>query len=308
MDPNQQSDQASRESQPGAELGELIIDHSPPPQNDIPRAPYTPAVPQQNVPEYAPPQPELPAQYVPPPVYNSVPPPPQAAPAPYQAQPYLLPSSSMSGARKLSILIAVVFVLIGVVITTAVAFKKDTNDSAATSSQVSDVIDRNDGTLDLSALISRNETIKTQELTGKLKQQLNLSDGKSYMITAIERNFVSPVTTFKPADGKEFVKVTVVFGNRNKEESILVAPSAFELLNSATTLYKPKTVTDIDLPSVFKQDTLASGKQIKGDIIFEVTKDDKLLSIVTDDKYKNNATNEDIRVSSKISIDNLTTQ
>ena len=166
-----------------------------------------------------------------------------------------------------------------------------------------DVIDRSDGTLDLGNLIDRQETIKDQELKAGLNQQLNLSDGISYMVTGVERNFSGESRYLQPDADKEFIKVNIVVGNRNQDRSEYISKRFFKIKNSAGGLQSPIFVSQSDLPDAFTGSSVDAGKQLKGVLVYEINKDEPITVLVTESEYKSLlATDKDVRVSVKSEV------
>lgn len=165
-----------------------------------------------------------------------------------------------------------------------------------------EVVDRSDGTLDLSNLTDTQETIKNQDLKAKLNQQVNLSNGMSYMATGVERNFVANSEFLKAADGKELIKIDMVVGNKDKQNSLYVYYGFFSIKNSAGGLQKPLYADEKDITDPLISGELASGKQIKGAIIFEVDKDEQIDFLITEDKYENYSTKDQVELKSEVSL------
>ncbi len=169
----------------------------------------------------------------------------------------------------------------------------------STAAATADVVDRKDGTLDLGTLINPQTTIKDQAVKAKLNQQLNMSDGLSYMITSVDRNFVANSKYLKATDGKELIKVNVVFGNRAKSSDRYMSGNDFALKNSSGGLQQYEYATADEVPDVLKGTNVEPGKQAKGSIIFKVDKNEKI-SIVTEEKYTNYTTKKDVSVTSEV--------
>ncbi len=167
----------------------------------------------------------------------------------------------------------------------------------------SDIVDRKGGTLDLSTRVDKQVTIKAQDLKAKLNQQANLSDGTSYMVTNVERNWTSTSRYLQASTGKELMKIAVVVGNKNKEGNTYVTSSLFKIKNSAGGLQDSEFVSDQDLPDALKGQDVAPGKQVKGAIIFTVDNGEKISVLVTNDKYKNYTTNQEIIVNSEVALE-----
>lgn len=77
-----------------------------------------------------------------------------------------------------------------------------------------EVQDRSDGTLDLSSTFDPSQAAFDQDIKAKQNQQVNLSNGLSFMVTGVSP-WASTSKYTKPADGKKFVQVTFLIGNRS---------------------------------------------------------------------------------------------
>lgn len=149
-----------------------------------------------------------------------------------------------------------------------------------------DVIDRSDGTLDLSNLSEFKEEQKSQDLKAKLNQQINLANGVSYMVTGVERDYQSNSEFLKPAEGKEFLKVNLVVGNKNMKDSIYVSSLDYAVINSAGGQQDSKFVIKEDVSDILQGSTLEPGKQIKGSVIFEIDKGENISKLVANFEYE----------------------
>jgi hypothetical protein len=165
----------------------------------------------------------------------------------------------------------------------------------------SDVTDRNDGTLDLGSLIDKDVAIKSQSLTGKLNQQINLSDGLSYMVTKVERDVASPSKFVKVDAGKELIKVTLVVGNRAKSGDLYVYSSTFQVKNSAGGLQASEFITDDEAADVLSNVTVNPGKQTTGTLFFMVDKGEAV-SLATEAKYQRIGGSETATLTSEVAL------
>lgn len=211
---------------------------------------------------------------------------------------------------KLAIIIssAAIVLLIGGGFLAIQLFKSDSSGSSnnsqnkAVASKEVDTQARTDGTLDLSNLVDYRQVIKTQNISAGLNQQVNLSDGISYMVTGIDRNATIDNKYYKPGTGKEFVKVNVVVGNRRNSGSIYLGGSDFKLKNSAGGLQNYKFISESYAPGVLVSTDVESGKQISGFVVFEVDSNETLASIVTSESYSNSSTGEKVTIDSAVSL------
>lgn len=219
-------------------------------------------------------------------------------------------SKQSSGSKaKVIIIIVIVIAVLGVGGVVAFLLMRNTGGSNPVSSITNtisggnkEVIDRKDGTLDLGTLIDKQETIKNQDIKAGLNQQVNLSDGMSYMVTAVERNFSSQSRSLRVRDGKELIKISVVVGNKNKEGEAFINGAFFKLRNSAGGLLNTEFVSETDMPDALKSQSIAPGKQVKGSIIFEVDKGEAVSALVTEDQYENFSTKEKVTIKSEVAL------
>lgn len=272
-----------------------------------PEQPQNQPIPSPVEPPTPPAAPQLPA--TPPTDTPLAPTTPQAPVTPPSVAPLSANSTKKSKAPLIIIIVVVAVLLLGGA-TTAIFLltrKKGGNPITNAVNSVkgtSDVEDRSDGTLNLSGtLIDEQDTIKTQDLKAKLNQQVNLSNGDSYMITAIERNFVSSSRYLKASSGKELVKVSLVVGSRNKDGNYYA--STFGKLRAANGAeFRAKLVSKSEEPEAMQSGEIAGGQQQKGFVIFEVTKDEKPLVFATEDKYKRIGGNgEEVTLKSQVTLE-----
>jgi hypothetical protein len=214
---------------------------------------------------------------------------------------------SNSNSKIKSVVIVAILVAAVAFIAVAVLYNSKTNKNPVSQLKTavtgsSDVESRSDGTLDMSKLIDKQSSIKDQDITAKLNQQVNLSDGTTYMVTAVQRNFVSSSDYLKADAGKELIKISLVVGNRALEGNDYISDSNFQLRNSAGGLQDPEYVATTDMADALKGDEIAPGKQEKGAIVFQVDQDEKVPALVTSDEYTNYTSNAKITVKSEVSL------
>jgi hypothetical protein len=233
---------------------------------------------------------------------------PQPAPShePAFAPPAFTTPSVHKGPNKMVVLIIIIAVAVAAIGTGVYfLFFNGGNSLIGALTGTADVVDRSDGTLDLSNLIDNQKTIKEQTVKGKIKQQINLSSGTSYMVTSVDRNVTSTSTFVKAGPGKELIKVNIVVGNRDKDTNMYVAISDFQLRNSAGGLQSPEFVTADEIAGALESQDLASGKQVKGALVFEVDKNEKLSALITDDTYQlygSGSSDKEIPVKSEVAL------
>jgi hypothetical protein len=172
------------------------------------------------------------------------------------------------------------------------------------SKSIADVVDRKDGTLDLSSLINPSDTLKNQDLKAKINQQLNLSNGYSFMITGVDRNWIPPTSSYlKVTASNEYIKVNTVFGNRSESGSFTTSSSDFEVINSAGGGVPATFISPSQDPESFDGHEVAAGKQIKGFMIFAVDKNEKISTLKSERDY----TKVDSKAGSNIDVSLKTT-
>lgn len=229
----------------------------------------------------------------------------QPAPA-YGGQPAMTASAQHGGSKGKFVMIAIVGVVI-LALLGGLAWWLLGSGNNPISSVVnnvtggSDVTDRNDGTLDLGSLIDKDVAIKSQSLTGKLNQQINLSDGLSYMVTKVERDVASPSKFVKVDAGKELIKVTLVVGNRAKSGDLYVYSSTFQVKNSAGGLQASEFITDDEATDVLSNVTVNPGKQTTGTLFFMVDKGEAV-SLATEAKYQRIGGSETATLTSEVAL------
>lgn len=271
-----------------------------PPQNPLdpqnpnstvpPVPPQEPVPPQAPVPPVAPPQPGVVQPNLPPqpPVAPTMPVDPMAGQPQPAAYPMTAASSSSGGSKKIILIVIIIVVALLVVGGGVAGFMMLRGGSGGIANPLSgkakDVVDRPDGTLDLQPLIDEQKTITAQNLTAKLNQQVNMSDGMSFMVTKVERDWQSGDKYDKPKAGNEFVKLTMVVGNRTIDDTI---SNGFKLKNSAGGEQNDEFISEDVLPDQLRiLSDIASGKQQTGTMVFEVTKGEQGLSLVYSEKYR----------------------
>ena len=179
--------------------------------------------------------------------------------------------------------------------------------------QNADVVDRPDGTLNLNSKVDGNESIVAQDLSATVGQQINLSDGLSFMVNSVEvlesyqRTSLGEPTTIRPASGNEFVQVEYVVGNRTEDDTVRYASSTFDVTNTtteddysdirflSTDPLAPENYYSLDF------EALNSGEQQKFIVYYEVPAGAPL-SATVERQYRNFTTDETITVRGVISL------
>lgn len=220
------------------------------------------------------------------------------------------PAGSGGGKKTVIIIVVIVVVLLILVGGSVAAFLlmrssgsgsgSGTGVSLGSLTKPKDVFDRPDGTLELQPLIDEQDTITAQDLTGKLNQQINLSNGLSFMVTKVERNWVSTAKYDQPDAGKEFVRVHMVVGNRTQSGSI---SNRFELQNAAGGRVKDEFIAESALPDQLSLFTsIDPGNQKTGSMVFQVNKDETPISLVYNTEYTKIGDSDDKAVALRASV------
>lgn len=292
MDPSQQQPQQNNQQVTPPAASQPTV---PPPNAPAPTPPSqsqpspAPQVPTQSPPQVVPPV--GPPPTAPPQSFAS---PQQPVQAPQQNVPvFNAPQPSGSNHKKVFAALAAAIVLgLGLVIVLMNNVKETgpSNSSATSSAEDSqDVIDRNDGTLDLSSTVDKNETLKTQTLRANVGQQVNLSDGTSLLVKKYTLGAESLASdefyTGKPKDGNQLVLVEVVVGNR-EEDGISRSFSRFDfgLTDAAGNSYDGVATK----ASIFGEDDVRvkGGEQATAFIGFEVPKSATGFAFVHEAEYR----------------------
>ena len=190
--------------------------------------------------------------------------------------------------------------------TDSTATTGDTSEEATNEevSDTKDVIDRPDGTLDLSDTVEGNSEVANQTVTAELNQQVNLKDGGTFMVTKVERNFTGFNETYFPVeDGEEVVAVTIVAGSRstagtgiNKAGLKLSAPSDDAISSSfASSLAKVDGLLD-------SANNLKQGEQVSGKLLWIVKSGETPLALTYTVNYTSYTTDESAKIFATINL------
>lgn len=188
------------------------------------------------------------------------------------------------GPNKLALGVAVVLLIAGVIVAVLVAGSSSSTDGdqtiktdekvETTSNAGADVVPRSDGRLDLSRKINTKQSLKAQTIQAKADEQINLSSGFSFMATGINE-YTSPNPATKPADGKRFVAIDTVAGNRAETGNISLSYLDFRLRTKAGELIAGHFTTNEILNNPLASPSeLEPGEQLSGKIVFEVAQSD----------------------------------
>lgn len=317
MNPDQHNDSNNQPPAPSTPAWQAPSPEAPQP----PAAPFAPA--DTPMPGAAPAHQPWPADQpttpppAPSPVPDAQPVPPASFPAPpSEHQPWSPPAhhpastghspQSDKGGKLLIIIASVVAGLVAVLVGSYfLLFSGSNNPIGNITSSITgsaDVVDRPDGTLNLQPLIVPSDTVKNQDLQGKLNQQINLSSGMSYMITKVDRNYTSTARFLQPGRNKELVKVSIVVGSRKKTGDLYLGSSFLTLINSANGEVLPEFASPDEVTDAFQGGSIASGKQVKGVLIYEVDKDEKINGFSTEDEYVKISNQEHVKIKTRVNL------
>jgi|GEM_PF-2294503 len=211
----------------------------------------------------------------------------------YNPNPFPGETEQKSSNRKIIIYAAtaVMVLLIVIVIVKVISDGKqiDPNIKPGTTTNtpgIPNVSTPNDDKLDLSQRLDSQSSLKEQSLQASIKQQVNLSSGFSFMVNDIA-TYTPTDPTIKPADGKRFIKVDVVAGNRAKSDNIDVSYLDFKLRNGRNELLTGDGATLKLLNNYLASpSSLQPGSQVSGSIIFQVDSDATEWALVHSESYR----------------------
>lgn len=275
------------------------------------------------------PQPQPQTQFSPQPVTGPVSSAPTVSPTPQSVYPttpvqpgypstptppvygYSQPTASLPKARNVKrqlILLAISLVAVLGIVAGGVIYLNHSKSNLlsgttnSTNGDANAVVSRSDGTLDLSKLIDVRTALKSEDLQAKMNEQINMSDGISYMVTGVQRNFTSSSPSLQAKAGKELVKINLVIGSRMKSGTAYIDSTFFKLKTSAGGLQAAENVAASDVPDALINESLTPGKQAKVAIIYEVNKDEPISAVVTSNQFKNSSTSGDVTINSTVSL------
>jgi hypothetical protein len=238
------------------------------------------------------------------------------------AQPDPTPVQQPKSRKKFYIIIAAVVGLlaIGGAVTAFVMLNQDGESPIQTAidavtGETPTVVDRPDGTLSLDTTVDGQDSLKTQNISATVGQQINLSDGFSFMVsdvsplTSFKRTFGGRESTVTPDEGNKLIKVTYVVGSRlEAPETISFSSYTFDVVGAdADKQYRSETFLSSDplLPEGYyslSMEKLTSGMQTQFVLYYEVPKDVAIHAERTK-QYKNYQTDEQIEVTGRVSLD-----
>jgi hypothetical protein len=241
-----------------------------------------------------------------------------ATPAQAPQQP---PAAPSSGKKKVLIIAAIAG---GVLIVTAIIIgllgSMGSGSSPlqgainTTTGQASDVVPRSDGTLLVDSTINRTEAAKTQDISAGLNEQINLSDGFSFMVTGVEvvesfqRTLSGKAVTFRPDSGNEFISVAYVVGSRAEDITVSYSSTTFDVKNVASG-EKYSAIqflsSDVNLPKGYyslKMEVLReSGTQQAFIVYYEVPKGSSLTT-EREQEYQRSSSDEMIVIKGTVQL------
>ena len=227
----------------------------------------------------------------------------------FATNPSYAPAPAKKGPNKAVLAAIVILGLLAVMIVALTLMPSSDNKNNANQNQnnnanqaAKDVADRDDGTLDLSSRVTLNQSLKAQKLQAKVKQQVNLSSGFSFMVNKIE-DYTSPNPTTKPADGKKFIVITTVVGNRLNSGNLSVSYLDFRLRDSDNNALPGHIVTNEILANQLSSPTeIKPGEQITGKVVFEVSATDTSWVFKHSETYQKTTDNTTFTVEGEIVV------
>ena len=177
-----------------------------------------------------------------------------------------------------------------------------TDQKTATTGSLEDVVPRNDGQLDLESKLDTSQSVKEQTVKAKEKEQVNLSSGFSFMASKVEA-YTSANPAVKPAEGKKFVSVSIVVGNRAQSNTISVSYLDFKLRDvDGNVLVSHASTQEILSNTLANPTALKPGEQINGKVVFEVDANDNGWVLIHKENYQKTTDNTTFSVEGDISI------
>lgn len=165
-----------------------------------------------------------------------------------------------------------------------------------------DVVPRNDGQLDLSERIDTSKSIKEQTIKAKIKGQVNLSSGFSFMVNKVEP-YTSANPATKPAAGKQFIVLSVVVGDRSQSSGISVSYLDFKLRDNDNNILPGHSSTQEIIGNPLANPTaLKPGDQVAGKIVFEVDDTDTDWVLIHKETYQKTTDNTTFTVEGDIVV------
>lgn len=165
---------------------------------------------------------------------------------------------------------------------------------------LADIASRPDGVLDLSAKIETSKTIRPQSIQAKVKEQINLSSGFSFLVKASGTyNSASAV----PATGKKLIILQVVVGNRAQSENISVSYLDFKLKDSSNNLLNGHPATQQVLNNLLASPSaIKPGEQIEGRLIYEVEAAETEWALIHKETYQKTTDNTTFTLEASVAV------
>lgn len=173
---------------------------------------------------------------------------------------------------------------------------------------LADVISRPDGELDLSKKLNTSKSLKSQSIQAKIKEQVNLSSGFSFLVKEIGDYDSS---TVQPAAGKKFVILQLSVGNRaatkddadDLADGISVSYLDFKLRDSSNKLLSGHPLTQQIVNNPLSSPlALKSGEQVVGRLIYEVAITENEWELTHKETYQKTTDNTTFNVEGRIAV------
>ncbi len=142
-----------------------------------------------------------------------------------------------------------------------------------------DTQDGIDGKVDVSKLFDARLGQHEQDVKAAQNKQINISNGFSFMVTGVERNWNTGSKYKVPNKGKEFVKIAVSVGSRSKNGYQIGTNIGFNAVNSKGGVLEEETLSKTIIPDnelVNNSDSMNGGDVRNGWVVFEVDQGEKI--------------------------------
>lgn len=125
--------------------------------------------------------------------------------------------------------------------------------------------------LTLEPKFNSNYAIRDQVLSAGKGEQLDLSNGLSLAVLKVEMDWQPADNLLRPENGKQFLAVTIAYGNRGKQKyGISVQQNDFVLKDRVGNSIQPSVATPTVGDNNFPAKEVALLQQRKGVLVFEV--------------------------------------
>lgn len=198
--------------------------------------------------------------------------------------------------RKIFLLVVVVLVVLGIVAGGLMLISGSSNNE--------EVISSADGNIVEQETLDTQKSLRAQELSANVNEQVILSNGLSIIASDLERNWQVEVERLgfsEPATGYEFVSVPVQLAN-NGTEPITFGSRNFALLNTSGEKYQPRTGLDQLEQNRVLSESVQPGETLVGELIFEIEETETDLKLKYTKNYTNSTTDEEIDVTAIINL------